>query len=94
MSKFYDAALLKNITDAARACLPVNEQTSLQLEYQELFGDKLVSYGPIENQEQLDYALQEINLYFDKEPEIGSVLEYRFEVLANLIEKYEESIGL
>ena len=45
---------------------------------------------PIRNDADLDWALGEIEQYFDKSPTPGSPEADRFEVLATLIEAYEE----
>ena len=45
---------------------------------------------PIRNDADLDWALKEIEQYFDKSPTPGSPEADRFEVLATLIEAYEE----
>ena len=45
---------------------------------------------PIRNEEDYDWALAEIAPYFDKIPEMGTDEADRFDVLADLISKFEE----
>jgi HTH-type transcriptional regulator/antitoxin HigA len=45
---------------------------------------------PIKTEEDYEWALTEITRYFDKQPEIGSPDGDRFDVLATLIEAYED----
>lgn len=45
---------------------------------------------PIRNQDDLDWALAEISPYFDNQPEPGTPEADRFDVLADLIEAYED----
>jgi HTH-type transcriptional regulator/antitoxin HigA len=45
---------------------------------------------PIKTEADYDWALKEIEQYFDHEPEPGSPESQRFDVLASLIEHYEE----
>jgi HTH-type transcriptional regulator/antitoxin HigA len=44
---------------------------------------------PLRNEADYDAALAEIELYFKREPEIGTPEADRFDVLASLIEEYE-----
>ncbi len=44
---------------------------------------------PIKTEADYDWALKEIEQYFDHEPEMGSPESQRFDVLASLIEHYE-----
>jgi HTH-type transcriptional regulator/antitoxin HigA len=44
---------------------------------------------PIRNDDDLAWALAEVEKYFDDEPEIGSEEGDRFDVLSDLIEAYE-----
>lgn len=44
---------------------------------------------PIRTQDDLDWALAEISPYFDNQPRPGSPEADRFDVLADLIEAYE-----
>lgn len=44
---------------------------------------------PIKTEADYDWALAEIERYFDAEPELGSPDSQRFDVLASLIEHYE-----
>lgn len=44
---------------------------------------------PIRNEDDYDWALAEIERYFDQEPEPGSAEADRFDILAALIEAYE-----
>jgi HTH-type transcriptional regulator / antitoxin HigA len=43
----------------------------------------------IRNDDDLTWALREVEAYFDREPEVGSPEAERFDVLAALIEAYE-----
>lgn len=45
---------------------------------------------PIKTQEDYDWALAEITRYFDRQPAVGSPEGDRFDVLATLIEAYED----
>ncbi|HBT01645.1 MAG TPA: XRE family transcriptional regulator [Citreicella sp.] len=45
---------------------------------------------PIRSQDDLDWALAEISPYFDNQPEPGTPEADRFDVLADLIEAYED----
>lgn len=45
---------------------------------------------PIKTEEDYEWALGEITRYFDNQPEIGSPDGDRFDVLATLIEAYED----
>lgn len=45
---------------------------------------------PIRSQADLDWALAEIAQYFDNQPELGTPEADRFDVLADLIEAYED----
>ncbi|NKX40349.1 XRE family transcriptional regulator [Rhodobacteraceae bacterium R_SAG2] len=45
---------------------------------------------PIRTKEDHEWALAEITKYFDNQPEIGSLDADRFDVLADLIEAYED----
>jgi HTH-type transcriptional regulator/antitoxin HigA len=45
---------------------------------------------PIRSQQDLDWALAEIERYFDHRPEPGTPEADRFDVLADLIEAYED----
>lgn len=45
---------------------------------------------PILNDADLKWALAEVEQYFDREPERGSPESNRFEILATLIEAYED----
>jgi HTH-type transcriptional regulator / antitoxin HigA len=44
---------------------------------------------PIRNEDDLAWALAEVEKYFDDEPEVGSEEGDRFDVLSDLIEAYE-----
>jgi HTH-type transcriptional regulator/antitoxin HigA len=44
---------------------------------------------PIRTEEDYNWALAEITQYFDNQPEVGSADGDRFDVLATLIEAYE-----
>ena len=46
---------------------------------------------PLHNEADYDWALREIERYFDKEPEPGSAAADRFDVLAALIAAYEDA---
>lgn len=46
---------------------------------------------PLRNEADYDWALREIERYFDKEPEPGSAAADRFDVLAALIAAYEDA---
>ncbi|MFN3549129.1 MAG: type II toxin-antitoxin system HigA family antitoxin [Mesorhizobium sp.] len=45
---------------------------------------------PLRTEQDYDWALAEIERYFDAQPEVGSPDGDRFEVLATLIEAYED----
>ncbi|WP_436160584.1 transcriptional regulator [Mesorhizobium sp. LjRoot246] len=45
---------------------------------------------PIETEADYDWAIAEITRYFENEPEVGSPDGDRFDVLATLIEAYED----
>lgn len=45
---------------------------------------------PIRTEDDYKWALDEITRYFDREPEVGSPDGDRFDVLATLIENYED----
>jgi HTH-type transcriptional regulator/antitoxin HigA len=45
---------------------------------------------PIKTEADYDWAIAEITKYFDNEPEVGSTDGDRFDVLATLIEAYED----
>jgi HTH-type transcriptional regulator/antitoxin HigA len=45
---------------------------------------------PIRTEADYNWALAEIEQYFDKEPALGSLESDRFEILSTLIEAYEE----
>ena len=47
---------------------------------------------PIKTEADYDWALAEIERYFDAEPELGSLESQRFDVLASLIEHYESRV--
>lgn len=47
---------------------------------------------PIKTETDYDWALKEIERYFDEEPEPGSPESQRFDVLASLIEHYESQV--
>lgn len=47
---------------------------------------------PINNEADYEWALEEIERYFDEEPEPGSADSRRFDVLASLIEHYENRV--
>jgi len=47
---------------------------------------------PIKTEADYDWALQEIEHYFDHEPEPGTSDSQRFDVLASLIEHYENRV--
>ena len=47
---------------------------------------------PIKTETDYDWALAEIERYFDAEPEPGSPESQRFDVLASLIEHYENRV--
>ena len=44
---------------------------------------------PIKTKADHRWALKEIEVYFDKQPKVGSAEGNRFDVLATLIEAYE-----
>ncbi|MDR6955983.1 HTH-type transcriptional regulator/antitoxin HigA [Ancylobacter sp. 3268] len=46
---------------------------------------------PIKTEADYDWALKEIERYFDSEPEPGSDDADRFDILAALVERYEEA---
>jgi HTH-type transcriptional regulator/antitoxin HigA len=46
---------------------------------------------PIRTEEDYEWALREITAYFDNQPAVGSPEGDRFDVLATLIEAYEDS---
>ncbi len=50
----------------------------------------MIHVRPLRNEDDYDWALAEIALYFDDQPEVGSADGDRFEVLATLIEAYED----
>ncbi|MER9948446.1 transcriptional regulator [Mesorhizobium sp. M0047] len=45
---------------------------------------------PIKTEADYDWAIVEINGYFESEPKVGTPDGYRFDVLATLIEAYED----
>jgi HTH-type transcriptional regulator / antitoxin HigA len=45
---------------------------------------------PIKTEADYEWALKEIEAYFDQQPEVGSPAGNRFDVLATLIEAYED----
>ena len=45
---------------------------------------------PIKTEADYDWAIAEITKYFENEPEVGSADGDRFDVLATLIEAYED----
>ncbi|RUZ72977.1 transcriptional regulator [Mesorhizobium sp. M7A.F.Ca.US.006.01.1.1] len=45
---------------------------------------------PIRTEADYDWAIAEITGYFENEPEVGSVDDDRFDLLATLIEAYED----
>ncbi|TPM56432.1 transcriptional regulator [Mesorhizobium sp. B2-2-4] len=45
---------------------------------------------PLKTEADYDRAIAEIIQYFENEPEIGSLGDYRFDVLATLIDAYED----
>lgn len=45
---------------------------------------------PIETEADYDWAIGEITKYFENEPEVGSLDGDRFDILATLIEAYED----
>jgi HTH-type transcriptional regulator/antitoxin HigA len=47
---------------------------------------------PIKTEADYDWALREIEHYFEKEPALGSTAAARFDVLAALIEAYEARV--
>lgn len=51
---------------------------------------KPMNVRPIRTEADYDWALKEIEPYFDKEPELGTPEADRFDVLATLIEAWEE----
>lgn len=50
----------------------------------------MMDVRPIHNDDDYQWALQEIGRYFENEPEIGSADGDRFEVLSELIKSYED----
>lgn len=50
----------------------------------------MIDVRPLRNEEDYDWALAEIARYFDDQPDVGSADGDRFEVLATLIEAYED----
>jgi HTH-type transcriptional regulator/antitoxin HigA len=50
----------------------------------------MMDIRPIRSQQDLDWALAEIERYFDDQPEPGTPEADRFDVLADLIEAYED----
>jgi HTH-type transcriptional regulator/antitoxin HigA len=48
-----------------------------------------IEIRPIRNERDYDWALKEIERYFDREPKRGSTGAARFDILAALIEGYE-----
>ncbi len=48
-----------------------------------------IEIRPIRNERDYDWALKEIERYFDREPKRGSSQAARFDILAALIEVYE-----
>ncbi len=50
----------------------------------------MIDVRPLRNEEDYDWALAEIARHFDDQPEVGSADGDRFEVLATLIEAYED----
>lgn len=50
----------------------------------------MIDVRPLRNEDDYDWALAEIARYFDDQPEVGSADGDRFEVLATLIEAYED----
>jgi len=50
----------------------------------------MVDVRPLRNEDDYDWALAEIARYFDDQPDVGSPDGDRFEVLATLIEAYED----
>lgn len=47
---------------------------------------------PIKTEEDYNWALAEIEAYFDKEPDIGTEAGDRFEILVTLIAAYEDQL--
>ena len=47
---------------------------------------------PIKTEADYDWAIAEITRYFENEPEVGSADGDRFDVLATLIEAYEDGL--
>ena len=50
----------------------------------------MIDIRPIRTDEDYDWALAEVEQYFDNEPEPGTPESDRFEILTTLIEAYEE----
>ncbi len=50
----------------------------------------MIDVRPLRNEEDYDWALAEIARYFNDQPAVGSADGDRFEVLATLIEAYED----
>jgi HTH-type transcriptional regulator / antitoxin HigA len=50
----------------------------------------MIDVRPLRNEDDYDWALADIARYFDDQPDAGSPDGDRFEVLATLIEAYED----
>jgi HTH-type transcriptional regulator / antitoxin HigA len=50
----------------------------------------MMDVRPLHNEQDYDWALAEVAVYFEDQPEIGSAEGDRFEVLTTLIREYEE----
>lgn len=50
----------------------------------------MIDVRPLRNEDDYDWALAEIAGYFEEQPDVGSPDGDRFEVLAALIEAYED----
>lgn len=50
----------------------------------------MMNVRPLHNEQDYDWAINEVAPYFEDQPEIGSAEGDRFEVLTTLIKEYEE----
>jgi HTH-type transcriptional regulator / antitoxin HigA len=50
----------------------------------------MMDVRPLHNEQDYDWAISEVAVYFEDEPEVGSAEGDRFEVLTALIKEYEE----
>jgi HTH-type transcriptional regulator/antitoxin HigA len=50
----------------------------------------MMDVKPLHNEQDYDWAIREITVYFAAEPELGTPAGDRFEVLSSLIKEYED----